>query len=303
MTHSKRGAAVLALVTVLGLFVLKLAIGLITGSISVLAQMADSFLDIVAVGLTFTAVILATMPADAEHPFGHGKLENISAIVQAMLIFGAAVTLIYAAVQRIIYGSEIELAQAGMAVMALSVIASLLLSRYLRRVSQETDSPALEAITRNINADVYSAGGVMVGLMIIFISGGRLALVDPILAILVSLIILRSGYEVIKHSSGALIDARLPQAEEERIKEIILSHNAQLVGLHELRSRKSGSERLVDLHLVMPGDARVDKAHEVCDHLEEDLKVALSNLNIIIHVEPCNNDCYECSLECHKRSS
>jgi cation diffusion facilitator family transporter len=303
MTSSKRFAASLALATVLGLFVFKLVVGLVTGSISVLAQMADSFLDILSVGLTFVVVILAIRPPDAEHPFGHGKLESISAIVQSLFIFGAAATIVYTAVQRIIYGAEIEMTQAGMAVMALSVIASVLLSRYLRRVSRETDSPALAAITLNINADIYSAGGVLVGLTVIFISGGRLALVDPILAILVSLIILRSGYEVIKHSFGALIDARLPRDEEERITNLILSHNNQLVGIHDLRSRKSGSERYVDLHLVMPGASSLENTHKVCDHLEEELKGSFSNLNIIIHVEPCNCDCPKCALECSNRSN
>jgi cation diffusion facilitator family transporter len=300
--HSKRGAAVIALITVLGLFALKLVVGWITGSISIFAQMADSFLDILSVALTFIAIIMATKPADSGHPFGHGKLENLSAVVQAVFILIAAGTLIYSAVQRIINGAVIEMTQAGMAVMALSAATSLALSRYLKGVARDTDSPALEAIMRNISADVYSATGVLIGLTVIFVSGGRLVMVDPVLAILVSLVILKSGFDVIKGSFGGLIDARLPESEESRIKQIILSHNTQLVGMHALRSRKSGSMRYVDLHLVMPGDASVEQAHEVCDHLETDLKNSLPNLNVTIHVEPCASDCANCAMVCNKRS-
>lgn len=302
MKHSKRGAAVIALITVLGLFALKLVVGWITGSISIFAQMADSFLDILSVALTFIAIIMATKPADSGHPFGHGKLENLSAVVQAVFILIAAGTLIYSAVQRIINGAVIEMTQAGMAVMALSAATSLALSRYLKGVARDTDSPALEAIMRNISADVYSATGVLIGLTVIFISDGRLAMVDPVLAILVSLVILKSGFDVIKGSFGGLIDARLPESEESRIKQIILSHNTQLVGMHALRSRKSGSMRYVDLHLVMPGDASVEQSHKVCDHLETDLKNSLPNLNVTIHVEPCTSDCANCAMACNKRS-
>jgi cation diffusion facilitator family transporter len=298
MFKSKRGAASLALITVSGLFALKVAVAILTGSISILAQMADSALDILSVSLTFIAVVMATKPADTEHPFGHGKLENLSAIVQAIFIFTAAAAIIYSAVQRIINGAAVELAQAGMAVMAVSILASLLLSRHLRRVAGTTDSPALSAISNNISADVFSATGVLAGLLVVSLSDGRLAIFDPILAILVSLLILRSGVQVIRHSFGALIDARLPPEEEKIIRETILEHNSQLVGLHELRSRKSGSQRHVDLHLVMPRMDSVAQAHDVCDHLESDLKARLPNLNVIIHVEPCDSACERCDLNC-----
>jgi cation diffusion facilitator family transporter len=303
MFNTKKSAAALALGVVLGLFVAKLAVAAITGSISIFAQMADSFLDILSVSLTYFIVLMANKPADIEHPFGHGKLENISAVVQAVLIFGAGTAVVYSAVQRLIHGPEINLPAAGIGVMAASVIVSSLLSLKLRSTAKSTDSPALEAISQNIRADIFSAGGVLLGMLAIFLSSGRLAILDPVLAIMVSLFIFRSGYVVITHSFGALIDKRLPADEEKIIMDTILDHNTQLIGMHELRSRKSGSQRYVDLHLVMPKNSSVEQAHEMCDHLEEDLSKKLANLNVTIHVEPCDNVCQACNLSCSSRPS
>lgn len=301
MFNTRKSAAALALGVVLGLFSLKLAAALITGSISILAQMADSFLDILSVALTFMFVLMASKPADREHPFGHGKLENISAGAQAILIFGAGAAIVFSAVQKIINGIVVEQPETGVAVMAVSAAFSLLLTRKLRRTAEVTDSPALAAIAQNIRADVLSAGGVLFGMAAIYLSGGRLAVLDPILALLVSFFIFRSGYTVLRQSVGALIDTRLPAEEEKLIHDTILQHNTQLVGVHELRSRKSGSHRYVDLHLVMPKDASVEQAHDICDHLEHDLASKLSNLNVTIHVEPCDNGCAACELACDSR--
>jgi cation diffusion facilitator family transporter len=153
----------------------------------------------------------------------------------------------------------------------------------------------------NINADIYSAGGVLLGLTVILLSGGRLAVVDPIVAILVSLVILSSGFRVLKDSVGELMDASLPSAEEKIIEDTILSYNNQLVGFHKLRTRKSGSTRHVDLHLVLPEHATVESAHELCTRLEEELQAKLPNLSVIIHMEPCEKDCQGCHLSCRER--
>ncbi len=301
MFNTKKSAAALALGTVLGLFALKLAVAVVTGSVSILAQMADSFLDILSVSLTYFAVLMGSKPADAEHPFGHGKVENISAVIQAILIFGAGIAIVYSAIRKILGGLVIESPEAGAAVMAVSAAVSLALSWQLRRTARATDSPALTAISHNIRADVYSAGGVLVGMLAIYLSHGRLAMLDPVLAIMVSFFIFRSGVEVIRQSFGALIDTRLPPEEEKIIHDTIMAHNTMLVGLHELRSRKSGSQRYVDLHLVMPKDASVAESHDVCDHLEQDLEAKLPNLNVTIHVEPCDDDCHACPLSCESK--
>ncbi|GAI73629.1 unnamed protein product, partial [marine sediment metagenome] len=167
MFSTKSGAAKLSLVIVVGLIVLKVVVAVVTGSISILAQATDSFLDLFAVSITVFSIRIAVKPADEEHPFGHGKAENIAAIVQAMLIFTAGGFIIYSAVRRITTGTTIELTQAGIGVMLVSIITSILLSRHLLKVSRAVDSIALQAVAHNIAADVYSAVAVLAGLIAI----------------------------------------------------------------------------------------------------------------------------------------
>jgi len=299
MFSTKRGATSLALIVILGLVILKFSIAFLTGSISIFAQTADSFLDVIAVLIAFISIRVSTRPADEEHPFGHGKIESISAIAQAILIFIAGGLIIYSAINRIISEEAVELTEAGIGVMAVSIIASILLSRHLLKVAKANDSLALEAIGHNITADVYSAAGVMVGLLIIRIT--HLEILDPIIAMLVSVIILKSAYNVLKKSFSGLMDTRLPGAEEDEIAACLKEHSEQLVGFHELRTRKAGSQRFIDLHLIMPRGASIEDAHRICDHLEQDLEDKLTNTSITIHVEPCDVECNQCSVDCTLR--
>jgi cation diffusion facilitator family transporter len=284
MFATKSGAAKLALVSVLGLVILKVAVAVITGSISILAQTVDSFLDLFAVVITIFSIGIAAKPADEEHPFGHGKVENISAVVQAVLIFTVGGLVIYSAVDRMISGVSIEMTEFGIGVMAVSIVVSILLSRHILKVSRATDSLALEAIGHNIAADVYSAAGVLAALVAIRLTG--LGILDPIMALAVALIIIRSAYKVMRKSFGGLIDVRLPEAEENIIKSTIMNYGDQIVDFHNLRTRKSGSQRFIDLHLVMPKNASVEEAHSVCDRIEQDIEARLPHSVVTIHVEP-----------------
>jgi len=282
---------------VTGLVVLKVAVAVVTGSISILAQAIDSFLDLLAVGITFFAVVVSSKPADAEHPFGHGKVENIAAVVQAVLIFSAGGFVIYSAIQRIVAGTTVERTEAGIGGMLVSIIVSLILSRYMLRVSRAADSIAVEANARNIAADVYSAGAVLVGLLAVRLTG--LNILDPIVALGVALLILKAAYDVLSRSFGGLIDVRLPDIEESIITESIMNCDAEIVGFHQLRTRKVGSQRQVDLHLVMPRDVSIEEAHRVCDQVERHIELKLSETNVVIHVEPCSEDCDQCPIYCH----
>ncbi len=294
MFSTRSGAAKLSLVVVIGLIALKVVVAMLTGSISILAQAMDSFFDLFAVVITFFAVSIAVKPADGEHPFGHGKVENIAAIVQAMLIFAASGFIIYAAVRRIIDGVTIELTEAGIGVMLVSIIASVFLSRHLLKVSRAVDSIALQASARNIAADVYSAAAVLIGLLIIRFTG--LNMLDPIIALLVALFILKVAYDVLRGSFGGLIDVRLSEAEESLIRSCIMERDSEMVGFHELRTRKAGIQRYIDLHLVMPKQASVEEAHRLCDELERDIQKRLPHTSVIIHVEPCIEECDQCPI-------
>jgi len=299
MFSTKKGAARLTLGVIIGLVILKIIVSVITGSISIIAQTADSSLDLLAVVIAFFAISMASKPADEEHPFGHVKIENISAVVQAILIFTAGGLIIYSAVNRILSKATIEMTEAGIGIMVFSIVVSILLSRHLLKVSKATDSIALEAIGHNIAADVYSAAGVLAGLVVIRLTG--LIILDPIIALAVALIIIKSAYTVIRKSFGGLMDTRLPKAEDAEIRSCLREHAGQLVGFHELRTRKAGNKRYIDLHLVMPKTTSVEEAHRVCDHLEQDLEEKLNNTDITIHVEPCTIECNQCSVSCNLR--
>jgi len=292
MFSTRNGAATLALAVVIGLIIIKVVVAVLTGSISITAQATDSFLDLFAIGVTFFAVRLAVAPADEEHPFGHGKVEGIAAGVQAALIFGAAGFIIYSAVRRIIEGTTVELTEAGIGVMLVSIIASIFLSRHLLKVSRATGSISLEASARNIAADVYSAAGVLVALAVVRFTD--LHIFDPVIALAMALFILKAGYDVTRRSISELVDVRLPGTEQDVIISCITEHRAQLAGYHKIRTRRSGNQRFVDFHLVIPKNASLEDAHSMCDHLEEDIESKLPNSSVTIHVEPCDIECEQC---------
>ena len=299
MVSSPSGAARLSLAVVVGLIALKVVVAVITGSISIAAQAADSLLDLFAILITFFALSISAKPADEEHPFGHGKVENIAATIQAVLIFAAAGLIIYSAVRRIVSGATVELTEAGMGVMLVSIIASILLSRHLLKVSRATGSIALEANAHNIAADVYSAAGVLVGLAVIRFTG--ISILDPIIAMAVALLILKTGYNVIRKSFGGLVDVRLPREEESQIRKAIMAHGCLVGGFHDLRTRRAGRQRYVELHLTMPRNASVEDTHQICDRLEQDIKDCLPDTSITIQVEPGDIDCDQCSASCFIR--
>jgi cation diffusion facilitator family transporter len=301
MFSSRKGAARLAFLVVAGLVIFKAVVSFVTGSISITAQAVDSVLDLFAVGVMFFAVRLSDTPADREHPFGHGKIEGISASVQALLIFGAGGWNIYTAVERIINGAEVEMSETGIAVMVVSVIASIFLSRHLRKVAKATDSMALEASAQNINADIYSASGVLVAMVIIRITG--LSIIDPIVGIIVSLFILKAGYEVFREAVGELLDNKLPEEDENIIIDCIEEHTHLHAGFHKVRTRKSGSQRFVDFHLMLPKNMSIEEAHAMADHIEHDIAERLKNISVTIHIEPCDTECEQCRIaSCSLRS-
>ena len=300
--HTANGAARLALVTVICLFVFKVIVGLLTGSISIWAQAADSSLDIFAVVITFLTVGFAAKPADHEHPFGHGKIEDVSAAVQAILLVGAVVAIDYSAILRIVDGETIQFTEAGIAVMALSMIVSIVLSRHLFTVARATGSIALDANAHNIRGDVYSTSGVLVALIVVRITG--LTILDPIIALAVSLLILRAAYRVGRSAFAGLVDVRLPREDEDALMSLLEEHNREFVGVHRVRTRHSGRQHYVDLHMVMPKGTTVERAHSMCDHLEADIGKKLANASVTIHVEPCDATCQQCMvLGCDLRTT
>jgi cation diffusion facilitator family transporter len=296
---TKAGATRLLIGVVVGLIIFKVVVGLLTGSISILAQAADSLLDLFAGLITFFAIRIAAKPADAEHPYGHGKVEDIAGVVQGILIFMTGGLLIYSAIDRIIKGSSIALAEAGIAVMAVSIVVSIFLSRHLMSVSRHTGSVALEANARNIAADVYSASAVLVGLAIVRFTG--INIIDPILAIGVAIYILKIAIDTIRKPVSGLLDETLPSSQQAVIEECLRKHSREVSGFHALRTRRAGNQSYIDLHLVMAKDIRLERAHQICDRIEFEIRSTLHEASVTIHAEPCDNECEQCAAICSKR--
>lgn len=298
---TKTGAAKLLIGVVVCLILLKAAAAWFTGSISIFAQATDSLLDLFAGVVTLSAVRIATKPADEKHPYGHGKVEDIGGMVQGILIFGAGGLIIYSSTRRILEGATIELAEAGIAVMLFSIIVSSILSRHLLRVARATSSVVLEASARNIAADVYSASAVLVGLLIVRLTDfGSL---DSIVAIGVAMYIFTVAYGVVSQSLSGVVDTRLPPEEEAIVKTCLESHSGPVAGFHQLRTRRGGDLRYVDLHLVIDRDISLEQGHQICEQIEVEIETRLANASVTIHVEPCDDRCARCSAVCSRRQN
>jgi cation diffusion facilitator family transporter len=298
MFSTKTGTAKLLLLVVVGLILLKAVVAWLTGSISILAQASDSLLDLFAGITTFFAVRISTKPADDEHPYGHGKVEDIGGMVQGILIFIASGLIIYSSIRRLVEGASIELTEAGMGSMLVSIVVSIFLSRHLSKVAKATNSVVLEANAHNIAADVYSASAVLVGLMAVRLTG--LTKIDPIVAMGVAIYILKVAYDVAFKPLAELVDTRLPPSPQAIVETCLKEHSDRVVGFHKLRTRRAGSQCYIDLHLVMAKDISLEKAHEICEQIESEIEDILLEASVTIHAEPCGDECDYCSVVCSK---
>lgn len=293
-SHEINRVAKLSIYSNTFLLFMKLAAGFFMGSISVLSEALHSGIDLLAAIIANYSVRKAGKPADEIHKFGHGKFENVSGTIEAILIFIAAVVILYEAGYKIIknVGINYDFIGAGIVIMGISAAANFIVSRKIMKVALKAESIALEADAYHLSTDVYTSVGVFIGLVLIKLTG--IEIFDPILAIIVALIILKASYNLTKRSVSGIMDVKLSDEEENIIKSIIAEHYSQYAEYHDLRTRMSGAERYVDLHLVVPKNQHVADAHEFCDHLEKDIKEKIPNLSILIHIEPCKEDCKIC---------
>jgi len=293
MLTTKEGAAKLAIFAVSLLILMKVAASIVTGSIAIRADAVHSAIDLFGVIIGYTGIRIAGKPPDERHPFGHGKAENIAGVVIAALIFIAAGVIAYQAVTRLIAGGTVELVTLGIYVTAAAVAINLAVSWYSLRVARATDSLALEATARDLLADVFSSVAVLVGLILVRLTG--ITLLDPIVALLVAILIGRTAFFTMKKSFGGLMDIKLPQAEEDEIVACLKKHSDLIASFHQIRTRKAGSQRHIDFHLVVSRHISVEQAHQLCDQLEQEVETRLSDTSVTIHVEPCDGKCEQCA--------
>lgn len=278
--NKKVSIARLSIISNTVLVIGKLIVGLLTGSVSIISEAIHSTMDLLAAIIAFFSVKISDTPPDKDHPYGHGKVENISGVVEAVLIFVASGWIIYEAVHKLILNSPVESVGLGCIIMFVSAIVNFYVSRRLYKVAKETDSVALEADALHLKTDVYTSLGVGVGLFLIWITG--LNFLDPVVAILVALFILREAFFMLVKAYKPLVDAALPTNEIESIEAYLKTNNYKY---HNLRTRKAGTQRFVDFHLDLPENISVKESHDCCDIIETDFHKILGNIEITIHVE------------------
>jgi cation diffusion facilitator family transporter len=264
-------------------------------------------MDLLAAVIALFAVRASSHEADERHPYGHGKVENISGSIEAFLIFAAAVWIVYEAVRKLIDPQEIDMPFWGVGVMLVSALVNIFVSRRLFKVGEATDSVALRADAWHLRTDVYTSVGVMLGLLVIWIVGMikpglDLRWLDPVVAILVALMILRAAWRLTRESARDLLDVSLPEGDIEWIPGFVAEGWPAVRSLHRMRTRKAGSNRFIDVHLVVDDRMSVKEAHSLSDEIVVAIKERLPECRVQIHVEPCDFECKEscqsgCSVE------
>lgn len=280
----KQRTARLSVISNTLLVLLKLGVGFYSGAVSIISEAAHSGVDLVASLVAYYAVRKADKPPDGDHAYGHGKIENISGIIEAVLIILAAVWIIYESVGKLSGAEPPEFIEYGIAVMGISIIVNWQVSAKLFRVARKTSSQALEADALHLRTDIWTSLGVLLGLTVIRFTG--VGWPDPAIAMVVALVVFRAGYKMIQKSLADLTDASLPAEEEAIICRILEAHTA-IIDYHRLRTRRSGSRRLIDVHLTLYKDMHLDEAHAVCDEIELQIELVLAPCDIVIHLEPC----------------
>lgn len=270
----------------------KLVIGVLIGSVSVISEAIHSGVDLLAAMIAFFAVRTSGRPEDKEHPFGHGKIENLSGAIEALLIFVAAGYIIYEAVQKLIWPHPLERVGWGIIVMMVSAFMNMGVSHYLFKVGKETDSMALQADAWHLRTDVWTSVGVMGGLSIIWVLRWlaptlHVAWVDPVAAIVVAFLIFRAALHLTIESGRDLLDASLPESENAWIRDYLTRWEAKGYGFRHLRTRKAGATRFVEFNMVADAKLSVEESHQICESITNDIKAHYNAAtHVIIHVEP-----------------
>jgi cation diffusion facilitator family transporter len=285
MIRTKSGAAALSIASNALLIAIKLAAGAITGSIAILTEAIHSLIDLVASVVAFVSVRKADEPADADHPYGHEKVESLAATIEGLLILLGAAIIIYEATHRLVVGAEVERLGVGIAVMGFSVLANLAVSTVLSRQAKAHDSPALEGDAAHLRTDAMTSAGVLVGLGLVQVTGN--AAFDSITALAVAGAIVAAGIRIVRRSSGVLVDEALPGEEMDRIEAAIAAaRTPEVAGYHKLRARRAGSRRYIDLHVQYRSGTSLERAHELAHTMRDSIEADIPRAEVLIHVEP-----------------
>jgi ferrous-iron efflux pump FieF len=264
---------------------LKSATGWLTGSISVWASLLDSTMDIFASVINYFAVRAASRPPDDDHHYGHGKAESLAGLFQSFVITVSGIFLIREAVRRVVSPRETAMEWVGVGTMAVAGAVSVALVARLRKVARETDSPALAADSVHYATDVFTNGAALVALLVVALTGWTLA--DPLFSIAISAFILWSAFEVARDAVDVLMDRRLGLEVDEAVASVVESFRDRgVTGFHDLRTRRSGSYKFIDLHLEVTRDKSFVRAHDLTERVIRAIEAEIPRSRVQIHTDP-----------------
>jgi cation diffusion facilitator family transporter len=282
---SKSRAAALSVASNSGLILLKVVAGTITGSVALLTEAMHSAIDLIASVVAFISVRKADEPADAEHPYGHEKIENLAAMIEGVLILVGSGVIAFEAIRHLIVGSDVSHLGFGIAVIAVSIVVNYFVSTSLDRRARETESAALEADATHLRTDMATSLGVLIGLTLVSVTGANW--LDPAVALLLAGAIVREGFKILNRSSRVLVDEALPADELDAISAEVRAFGPQgVAGFHKLRARRAGARRYVDLHVQFVTGTTLEQAHETAHRLTDAIATRVPGADVLIHLEP-----------------
>ncbi|WP_241548786.1 cation diffusion facilitator family transporter [Gordonia alkanivorans] len=285
--HNLARFAVLSIVTAVVVFGLKLLAWWITGSVGLLSDALESIVNVVAAVGAFVALRVAAKPPDRGHNFGHTKAEYFSAVFEGVLIVVAAVIIVVTAIDRLINPRELEEVGLGLGISVGATALNAAVGLILLRAGRKHRSLTLEADGKHLMTDVATTVGVLVGVFLVALTGWLP--LDPLIAIAVAINIMVVGTRLVWRSSAGLMDSALPAEQRSAIDDVLDRHRTDGIVFHDIRTREAGHERFLQLHMLVPGDWSVQRAHDLTEVVEDDLHAAVPDLNITTHVEPVND--------------
>jgi cation diffusion facilitator family transporter len=285
-TRVKTRAAALSIVSNTLLIALKLVAGAITGSVAILTEAMHSSVDLIASIIAFFSVREADKPADAEHPYGHEKIENLAAAIEAMLILVGSAIVVYESVRRLAGNhAQPDSLGIGIGIIAFTIVVNLAVSSFIARRARETESPALEGDAAHLRTDAATSLAVLGGLVLVQLTGA--AWLDPVVALVVAVAIVVAGVRLLMRSSRVLVDEALPAEELDAIRAAVVEFGPRgVVGYHKLRARRAGARRYVDLHVQFVAGTTLEAAHATAHALQDEISARLGVVDVLIHLEP-----------------
>lgn len=287
--NAKQKASAFAALSAFSLSLSKFFVGMLSGSMAVVASGLDSLLDVFMSAMNFFAIRKADQPADKNHPYGHGKAESIASSLQALVIISTGAFIIYKAVEKFLAKGTIVYSFLDLGIMCLSLAFSLGISVGLKRVGRKTESKALMADALHYESDLYSNSAAILAIVLAHYTG--MASFDILFAVVTGLIIIVSAGKILKEGISGLMDSSIPQALEDEIESIINSMPFPCAGYHKLRTRFSGNTKYVDFHLRTCRRLHIDEAHELAKAVEGRIAERLARIDTTIHIEPCKHAC------------